>query len=905
MRVALLVLSSLLMACGSTDAVVRTDNPVTPAPRASAVVRPTEAVAIASAPLTPPTLRVPAAVRPVSYTAELRIDPEQDRFEGAITIEVDVTTATKEVWLHGVGLTVLEATIEPRGGAPKPARVQAMEPWLHLVVDGEVPRGHAVLRLRWRGTIDSERSRGLYRVKEPDGRWYAYTFFEPVDARRVFPCFDEPGLKTPWTLVIDTPAGNVVAANTSLRQATGTRHEFNASWPMASYQVAFMVGPFAIVDGGTGGRAATPIRFIVPPGHEAELAWARQATPRSLAVLEDYFDLPYPFGKLDVAVVPRYWGTMEHPGLVAMGQPLTLITPEEDSTGRRISYANILIHELGHYWFGDLVTMAWWDDTWLNEGLTTWLDVKMTDAFEPTWRYHLDRLQRQRMAFGGDSLAAAQAMRVPITNATDIEASFDNQTTYYKGASVAFMLEHVVGEATMQRAVRRYLRAHEHGTATTEQFLAALVAESGPDAALVLASFVEQPGVPLVKVALRCDAGAAPTLELAQERYWPEGSAGVHGAAQTWQVPLCVRYGRGTHETRRCGVLKDARAAWTLDDANGCPAWVVGNEGARGYYRVELSPPLRASLLQRAARLPAEERSALASDVAALVVAGHAPVSDALALVPRLAADREPLVATRAVAITGFIDDDLLDDADRARYRRMVGKLFGASARTLGWRNAANDDPLRRAHRAAVLSLVAHQGRDARLLDEAARLARAWLGDRKAVDPDLVDVIISAAALRGGKPLFDAYIAEARRTDDREDRARLLGALGAFGEAALAEAALALVLGDEFDVRETSDIVGSVLGERTTRALGWSWVEAHWDEMAARMRDDEKGWSMQMAAVFCDVEARRRAEAFFAPRAAAIDGGPHALAKALERIDLCIVQRQQQAADIHAFLAAY
>jgi aminopeptidase N len=857
----------------------------------------------------PPALRLPETVRPIHYGVILTIDPEQETFRGSITIDVDVREPTFLLWLHAVGLEVHEAKVTPAGGKPIAAHTKLTEPWLALGLDAELPAGRATIELTWTGTIDSERSRGLYRVKEPDGKWYAYTFFEPVDARRVFPCFDEPGFKTPWKLVVFTPPGHVVAFNTALASRSdadnGSMHVFESSWPMSTYQVAFMVGPFEIVDGGTAGRAKTPVRFVLPPGHTEELAWARQATPRAVALLEDYFDMPYPFGKLDVAVVPRFWGTMEHPGIVAMGQPLTLIKPDEDSMGRRIAYANILIHELGHYWFGDLVTMAWWDDTWLNEGLTTWLDVKITTAFEPKWRYDLERLRNQGAAMSGDTLVAAKALRQPIRDTTDIQASFDSQTTYSKGASVMFMLEHLVGEDKMQRAVRAYMRAHEHGNATTEQFVAALVAEGGADVGAVLASYVDQPGVPLVKLDVRCDAGAPPTLALAQERFWPDGSRGAGGAAQTWTIPVCVRYGRGAREARHCGLLRETSAEWPLEGAGGCPQWIVGNEGMWGYYRVELAAPWRAALVKRAAKLPVAERWGIVSEMHALVSAGRAPRADAFALVPRLASDPEPMIAARAVGIIGRIEEDHLDDADRPRYRRMVRKLFGATAKKLGWKNAPGDDPHQRGYRAAVLARVAFGGRDPKLLAEAETLARAWLADRKAVDPDMVGLVLGAATLVGGTPLFEAYLAEARRTTNREDRALLLGMLGAFREPALAGAALALVLDTELDIRETSGIVFGVLGNIETRALGWAWIEAHWDEMAARMRDDEITWHLAVAGVFCDAEGRKQAEAFFAPRAAKIDGGARALAKVLERIDLCIVQREKNAADVKAFLRTY
>lgn len=522
--------------------------------------------------LTPPALRLPAGVRPARYDVDLFVDPEAGSFHGEVGIDLRVEASTRVVWLHGQDLTGLSARIGDRA-----AEVHSAEDGFLAVVPAEpLDAGTTRLSLRFAGTLDSERARGIYRVAEPDGKQYAYTFFQPTDARRAFPCFDEPSFKVPWKLTLRTPDPGIAAANAPLvaerRDGTMRIFEFAETPPLPAYLVAFVVGPFDVVEAGTAGRHGTPLRFIVPPGRRPELAYAREVTPVAVGLLEDWFGMPYPYKKLDVAVVPRFWGTMEHPGILAMGQPLSLIKPEEDTVRRRIRYANILVHELAHYWFGDLVTMAWWDETWLNEGLGEWMDIKVTEAIEPAWKYGRNRQGFRLRAMRADGRASAKAMRQPVRERTAIISSFENDLTYYKGASILWMFERWAGVDVFQRGMRAYLQKHAWGNTVTEDLLAALSIAAGRDLAPAMKSFIDQPGVPEIAMSLTCAAGARPVVALSQRRYRPLGSPAAPGAAQArWSTPICLRWGRGEKTAEKCDMLDAASAEWPVDGVGGCP----------------------------------------------------------------------------------------------------------------------------------------------------------------------------------------------------------------------------------------------------------------------------------------------------------------------------------------------
>ena len=299
----------------------------------------------------PPALRLPDTVRPVHYALDLTLLPAKATYPGHVTIDVEVRAPVRQVWLHAQDLEVTQARVTVGGRTFDAKPVTASEGRLGLLLPEALPAGTAQLALDFTGKIDPERSQGIY-VQAEGGEPYLYTFFEPIDARRAFPSFDEPTFKVPWRLRLTVKPGHVALANAaavSREPVSGglERVTFAESKPMPSYLVAFMVGPFDVVDAGTVGRRHVPLRFVVPKGRGEETRFAASVTPRIVTGLEDFFDQEYPYDKLEVAVVPRYWGTMEHPGLVALGQPLTLIRPGEETLARRRAYVTIANHELG------------------------------------------------------------------------------------------------------------------------------------------------------------------------------------------------------------------------------------------------------------------------------------------------------------------------------------------------------------------------------------------------------------------------------------------------------------------------------------------------------------------------------------------------------------------------------
>jgi aminopeptidase N len=856
----------------------------------------------------PPGLRLPGDVVATRCALDLTIVPDQPRFTGSMAIQARVVQPTRVVWLNATGLTITGASL---GG--EPARligtVEGVVPetadFVGLTLDRELEVGPLSIAVDYSAAIDRTKSQGVYAVEEA-GQWYAYTFFEPIDGRRAFPGFDQPDAKLPWRLTFHVKTNHVALANapveTEVDEGNGMKRVVLAeSRPMPSYLVAFMVGPFDVVDGGKGGRIDTPIRFIVPPGHRDELTYAKSITPAVVAALENYFDMDYPYIKLDVAVVPRFWGTMEHPGIVAMGQPLTLIKPSDDSRAKRQAYTNILAHELAHYWFGDLVTLAWWDDTWLNESLGTWMDAIITDAAEPSWKYRDSAIGRAFEALGADETLSTKSIRQPVDTKEGISSSFDGAITYYKGQTVLRMFESYVGANVWQEFIRAYVTKFAWKNATADDFLSTMTEMLGASTTDAFRTFLDQPGAPLVEHELKCD-GAGARLALHQRRALPAGV--TDATARTWQVPVCVRYGKGKTSHRSCTLLAAADGA--IDLEGGCPTWITMNADGIGYYRSRYTAAEARALLGAKSPVSMPERMTVLGDLSAAVERDELGLGDAMALAPLVVSDPDDRLRASAWSLSGPLRADLFDDKLLAKYRKWVLATFGPTARKLGWRRKAGDSDDRQELRAALVGAVAYAG-DKKLMAEAGKLARAWLADRSAIEDEIVRPAMGLATRNGDAALFDTILAAARAAkEDREHQQRLLFALGGFIDPALTKRALDLVLGTEFDLRESKNILWNVLYTRETRELGWAFVTEHVDELLARSRSDEAGWFIGGLAGFsCDTAHRDRAAALFESRVAALDGARYALDQGLEQSAQCIAAQARLAPSAAKFLSKY
>jgi cytosol alanyl aminopeptidase len=904
-RSALLVLLSGLGGCTPAKPSVATAPP--PLPTTPVVSAPAD-------PLPPRGLRLPRTALPTKYTVLLDVRTEDTKLAGSVTIDLTLAAATDVVWLHGRNLAVRDAHFEV-GGKAQPARVvsDAKNERLGFVTASPMPAGSARLFVRYDAEVLGNSDRGVFREQE-GGDFYVFSQFENTEARSAFPCFDEPNVKTPWNVTLEVGASQVALSNTQPVMESTPRPgrktiKFAETQPLPPYLVAFAVGPFDLVDAGRAGQAKIPVRIATPRGAAREAAYAAQITADLVGILEDYFGIPYPYDKLDVVPVPTLitWGAMENAGLITFFREGMLAPAGEDSEAFKRRYATYMAHEIAHQWFGDLVTMAWWDDIWLNEGFATWITNKAVAKYRPEWNIDVGRVRDDSEAMVSDSLVSARRIRQPIESPDDIANAFD-AITYEKGAAVLGMFESWIGEDKFRRGIHDYLKRHAHGNATSRDFFAAISENAGFDVGPAFSSFLDQPGVPLVAPASECKPGD-PKLALAQERYLPLGSKG--DPARTWIVPVCMRSAASARQTSRsktaesndkvCGLLQEPKGEVPVPEG-ACSSPLVRNAGARGYYIAGYTPAVLDKMLRGGEKsLSPAERVALLRDVRALLVGGKLSAADVLGRLGAVAGDADPAVVRGALAWLEEFTPAVVPAEIAPKFARFVQKVLGPRARALGFSPRAKDDPETRFLRPLLLTFVANRGEDPTFVAEGKARARRWLGgDATSTADELVEAVLSIAAAHGDRAFFDELHAAAKQTADVKRRRRLLQAMGQFRDPAIEEAVFEIALSSEFDIRDALSLFEH---DKVMDPVIFRLLQRHYDEIRKRLPSEVVGTLPELVQGLCSDEDRNAVEAFFKERSEKELGGPRRLAHALEFISICSAFRSHQQASLTKFLA--
>ncbi len=684
------------------------------------------------------------------------------------------------------------------------------------------------------------------------------------------------------------------------------RISFRTTPKLPTYLVALGVGPWDIVDGKpiapTRWRETpVPLRAVAPQGEGHRLAEVLEATPAILTALEDYFGYPYAFGKLDLLAAPDFSaGAMENPGLVIFRESLLLLDRNTPTFLRRASF-EVNAHELAHQWFGDTVTMPWWDDLWLNEAFATWMEGRITQRLRPAHRADLQGIAAAQHAMAADSLASARRVRQPIRDNGDIEGAFDS-LTYGKGAAVLGMFEAWLGENVFREGLRQYMRDHAFASATSDDLIAALQKAGDKDARFGAAvrSFLDQPGVPLVRSELTCDGGK-PQLALVQQRYFPLGSGG-NAAEQRWGIPFCVRLQQGETASTQCRLFDTASTAMPLDGP--CPDWYLPNAQARGYYRVALARTDLAALTRAAGRLDDREQLAYADAIKAGFERGDVDAAAVLDAIGQLSAarTREAAFALRETLV--WIRRNLADDATRAAIDAYVERRYLPRLTALGYLRRdgeSEDDALWRADLVELLARTIESKPVRAVLVAQGKAVLAGDGNGRlrfgAANYDLLGSVLAVTVQELGAPAVDALLAELANNSDATLRLSMAMALGATVDAKLGERVREFAIGPGARIGETARILRTHQYEPRNRAALWAWFQRRYAEVVAHTPAFVHGDLPELVAEgWCERGQARSVAQFFARDAGKVDGTAQGLARAEEAIVLCAAQREKHGA---------
>jgi aminopeptidase N len=841
--------------------------------------------------------RLPTTIIPSHYKLLLDPDIGQQKFTGEETITVQVQQATSEIVLNSLGLDIslAEATAADK---TVPARVTYDEPneTARLSLAQPLPAGAASLHLKFSGKLTAG-LRGLY-LSKSRRRQYAVTQFEGTYARMMFPGFDEPAFKATFDLSVIADKGDTAISNGRIVKDEplpgSTRHKvtFSTSPRMSTYLVALAIGDWQCLERTVDG---TPIRVCAEPDKKQYGQFALEAAAQSVHFYNQWYGIKYPFEKLDMLAIPDYeWGGMENTASIFYRDTALLMDEKTASVFAKRSHATVVAHEIAHQWFGDLVTAAWWDDIWLNEGFATWMERKPIRAWHPEWHLEDDEAATAQRIIGLDSLSAARAIHGDPRTSAEIKEMFDG-ITYQKGGAVLGMLESYVGPEVFRNGVNAYLKAHANGNATSADFWQAMAKVSGKPVDKIMPTFVMQPGVPLMTVSGSCSSGKR-TLELSQQRFLLSSFGTGEKQGQIWSIPVCTKAAKN-----------DGSACYLVDKktdvvhANACPDWVMANRDAKGYYRVFYDDPKNLMSVAAAAEkdLTVPERIAFVEDLWAMVRAGKEPVGIFLNVARDLRPERNRLVVEIVAEHMNTIGRSLVPEQNQKEYRQLVRQQFAPLAKEVGWDAGANDNDEQKALRASLLEILGSAG-DPDAVAAAQKITQAYIKDPSAVEGTIIGPALAVAAQNGDAALYGQFMQAMGGARSTEDYYHFLFALTSFRQPELAQRTLGLIDQGKIRQQDYVRLFPALLAESPGREIAWDYLKAHWDSLAEKVTSFGGSGAVSALGGFCSIEKGDEIKQFFATHRA--PGAERALRQSLERISSCVEFKQLQSGNMQKFL---
>jgi alanyl aminopeptidase len=844
--------------------------------------------------------RLGSAVVPSAYRLELKILPDQDDFSGITEIDIDITAATRSIYLHGNGLVVENAHLTKANGDSYTGSYRQVHETgvARIDFDDEIPAGAATLRISYTAPFQNN-SQGLYKSTVADIP-YTFTQFEPISARRVFPGFDEPLFKVPFDISVVARNGHTVVTNTLAveTQPAGDglqRIRFATTKPLPTYLLAFAVGELDVVDWQAIPPSKVrswplPLRGIATKGEGARMQFALENTAQILTYLEEYFDTEYPYAKLDLISSPEHSGAMENAGAIVYASAMILLD-DNASVEQLRRLGAVHAHEIAHHWFGDLVTPKWWDDIWLNESFANWMSFKAAHDWRPDFNLNVSTLLQSLAIMGLDSRISARRIRNPVDNNDEIGSAFDG-ITYLKGGGVLEMFESYLGEQPFREGIRTHIARFPHGVADVEDFMSSLADGSKrPDIITAFRSFIDQAGIPIVGVATSC-AGDTAGVTLTQSRYLPLGSKG--DTRQTWEIPLCMSYEIDGRSYRQCSLLTEASVNIDLEE-QGCPSYVMPNANGAGYYRFSLDDAGWLALMQNLADLSEREALATADSLTAAYEADRVSTETLMGAYQQVAQSLYRAVTMMPSSKLKRIRDDLANAETAAAIEAFMRSLYQPRLAAIGM-EARDDESVDAALlRGALVNFLAMEANDTALRAILAGQASAYIRmgedtadiDKTAIDPAFTAAALSVAVQDLGasfaKTLFDRLLS----SDDARFREQASAALGNANDAELAEWVRQQSFDERLKGREPTNLIFGLASTSAERRATFDWFKANREEFIELVPVFARRFLPNIGSGFCTLEERDEVTAVFATVIEQVPSAARANREALEKIELC------------------
>ncbi|HSZ35651.1 MAG TPA: M1 family aminopeptidase [Acidimicrobiales bacterium] len=849
-----------------------------------------------------PAFRLPRTVEPETYRIEIEPDLGAASFSGTVAIDALIHEPVSQIVLNAVELAVSDVEVRLSDGTTIGCTVTFDDDleWVTFRAPSELPAGPCTLSCRFTGTLN-DKLRGFYRstyaALDGETQTIATTQFESVDARRCFPCFDEPDRKAVYEITLIVDADLDAISNSPIiaddRVGEKRRITFSPTMKMSTYLVAFIVGQFDTTE--TIDVDGVPLRVVSTPGKAALGEYALEVGAFALRFFTEYFNIPYPGEKVDLVAIPDFAaGAMENLGCITFRDTALLVDPAQAARIELERVADVVSHELAHMWFGDLVTMGWWEGIWLNEAFATFMEMMCVDAFRPSWDRWAGFAPSREAALAVDGVHSTRPIEYPVGPPKEAEGMFD-LLTYEKGCGVLRMLEQHIGSDVFRDGVRTYLKAHAYGNTVTTDLWDALEDASGAPVRDIMNTFILQGGHPLVSL-------VGDELRQQPFAYGPVPAGTESAIGTTWNVPVAVR--ALPHAEQRGAPLRrlvlGPQPAPVPEVAQGT---VVVNAGGWGVFRVGYGTEHRLALAEHLTELTPLERANLMGDTWATTLAGHTRLEEFLRVSMKLGVEPDPGAWAPVGAALVLCNRIARPDARHALHQA-VAALVGPVHRGLGFEPTPGEGERTPTLRALAINLLGTVGADDEMRAEAARRfdASPIAGGTTPIPADIEVAILAVVAqlLRAGD--YDTVLARYRSASTPQEEMRSLGALAAFPDVELCLRTFDLAM-TEVRSQNGFAVIGALLANPVGCQAVWNRITEQWDAILERFPKNAPVRILESVPALCaDADFAEAAISFLNDHP--LSSGPRRVAQSVERLGVNVAFAAREGAELARILSS-